>query len=336
MRDLLQNSSGEVIYFYMVDSTDHVSEKTGLTVAVTLSKNGAAFGAAAGAVAEVGNGVYRLSPTTADSNTLGPMIARATSAGADPNVVEVNIIANDPYTALNNATQGNTVVPPSVSQFNARTILAAAYTIVPDLGVVQTGDSFVRIGAGGASLGDLGGMATAMKAEVKAEVTAALVAISLDKLLAVSTGIDADFDLSSVIVDKSVFAHIMSKTAAVATAYNASDDSLDAQGVNLFNLLANLAEVPSEANSKTLNNTALTAIQAEVWAKTMTELASIPGISGTMIEALTLLYMALRNEQIMNKNVGIQSIAKGDGTVIGSAVVTDTGAGGVTTKETYT
>lgn len=39
---------------------------------------------------------------------------------------------------------------------------------------VQTGDSFARIGALGASLTDLGGMSTAMKAEVLVEVNAAL------------------------------------------------------------------------------------------------------------------------------------------------------------------
>jgi len=39
---------------------------------------------------------------------------------------------------------------------------------------VQTGDSFARIGAAGASLTDLGGMSTAMKAEVLSEVNSAL------------------------------------------------------------------------------------------------------------------------------------------------------------------
>ena len=39
---------------------------------------------------------------------------------------------------------------------------------------VQTGDSFARIGAAGASLTDLGGMSTAMKAEVNAEADTAL------------------------------------------------------------------------------------------------------------------------------------------------------------------
>jgi hypothetical protein len=41
---------------------------------------------------------------------------------------------------------------PTVAEFNARTLLAAAYTVVADLGVVQTGDNFARIGALGVGL----------------------------------------------------------------------------------------------------------------------------------------------------------------------------------------
>lgn len=76
---------------------------------------------------------------------------------------------------------------PTVSEFNARTILSASYfdpvadTVVNVTNVAtltghtnQTGDSFARIGAAGASLTDLGGMSTAMKAEVLVEINAAL------------------------------------------------------------------------------------------------------------------------------------------------------------------
>ncbi len=69
---------------------------------------------------------------------------------------------------------------PTVSEFDARTLVAASYfdpaldtvaTVTTLTGhTVQTGDSFARIGAAGVSLTDLGGMATAMKAEVNAEV----------------------------------------------------------------------------------------------------------------------------------------------------------------------
>lgn len=76
---------------------------------------------------------------------------------------------------------------PTVSEFNARTILSAAYfdpaadTVVNVTNVAvltghtnQTGDSFARIGAAGVGLSDLGGMSAAMQAEVLAEVNTAL------------------------------------------------------------------------------------------------------------------------------------------------------------------
>jgi len=41
---------------------------------------------------------------------------------------------------------------PTVAEFNARSLPSADYTIVSDLGTVQTGDSYTRIGANGAGL----------------------------------------------------------------------------------------------------------------------------------------------------------------------------------------
>jgi hypothetical protein len=70
--------------FFMVDSADHLSAKTGLTVAVTLSKAGGAFGAAGGTVTEVSSGWYKIVLTTTDTNTAGDLAYHCTSAGADP------------------------------------------------------------------------------------------------------------------------------------------------------------------------------------------------------------------------------------------------------------
>ena len=63
----------------------------------------------------------------------------------------------------------------------------------------QTGDSFARIGAAGASLSDLGGMSTGMKAEVESEANDALVAQKLDHLVAVA---DADDPVNDSIISK--------------------------------------------------------------------------------------------------------------------------------------
>jgi hypothetical protein len=67
----------------MVDSTDHIAGKAGLSPTVTISKNGAAFGAPAGAIAEIGSGWYRIAGNATDSNTVGSLLVHAAAGGAD-------------------------------------------------------------------------------------------------------------------------------------------------------------------------------------------------------------------------------------------------------------
>ena len=69
--------------FKLVSSTDHITAKTGATATVNLSKAGAAFGAAAGAVTEVASGWYKVALTTADTGTLGDLAYYITASGAD-------------------------------------------------------------------------------------------------------------------------------------------------------------------------------------------------------------------------------------------------------------
>lgn len=85
--------------FLMVDSTDHISGKTGLSPTVTLSKNGGTFNSPVGTVSEVGNGYYKVAGHATDTNTLGPLILHATASGADPTDVEYAVVAFDPQSA---------------------------------------------------------------------------------------------------------------------------------------------------------------------------------------------------------------------------------------------
>lgn len=83
MNQRQQNSTNYPTTFFMTDSTDHITGKTGLTPTVTISKNGAGFGAATGEVSEVGNGWYALAGNATDRNTLGDLAINAAAAGAD-------------------------------------------------------------------------------------------------------------------------------------------------------------------------------------------------------------------------------------------------------------
>lgn len=127
MRLWKQNDTTKVILFYMVDSTDHVTEETGLTLTVTVSKNGGAFGAVSGTVAEVANGVYKLTPVAGDVDTLGPAVFRATATGADSFNVEGRVVSFDPYDA---AGLGLSRVDAAISSRNA--IAPATPTNVTD------------------------------------------------------------------------------------------------------------------------------------------------------------------------------------------------------------
>ena len=69
--------------FKLISSVDHVSKLTGATATVNISKAGAAFGAAAGTVTEVGQGWYKVALTTADTGTAGDLAFYITAAGAD-------------------------------------------------------------------------------------------------------------------------------------------------------------------------------------------------------------------------------------------------------------
>lgn len=81
---ILKQSTAYTRMLLMIDSTDHVTGKTGLTVTVTLSKAGGAFAAAGGTITEVSSGWYKIALTTTDTNTLGELAFHCTGTAADP------------------------------------------------------------------------------------------------------------------------------------------------------------------------------------------------------------------------------------------------------------
>lgn len=93
------SSTAYPIEFLMVLSIDHITAATGKTVTVTISKNGAAFGASAGAITEIANGLYAYAGNATDRNTLGPLAIHATATGCDPVDFIVPITTIDPFAA---------------------------------------------------------------------------------------------------------------------------------------------------------------------------------------------------------------------------------------------
>ncbi len=84
------NTALNDIEFLMVDDTDHVTPKTGISpIGVTRSIDGGAFGAGTGTAAEVANGIYQYDASMADMN--GALITfRFTGTDADDTFLSIS------------------------------------------------------------------------------------------------------------------------------------------------------------------------------------------------------------------------------------------------------
>jgi hypothetical protein len=89
-------STARTIMLLMVDSTDHVTGKTGLTLTITASKDGAAFASINPTVTERGSGWYSLALTASHLDTLGDFALHVTGTAADPADAVLEVVAYDP------------------------------------------------------------------------------------------------------------------------------------------------------------------------------------------------------------------------------------------------
>jgi hypothetical protein len=81
---LLKVSTARNRVVFMTDAVDHVTGKASLTLTVTASKDGAAFGSISPSVTDLGNGFYNLALTTSHTDTKGDLAVHITGTGADP------------------------------------------------------------------------------------------------------------------------------------------------------------------------------------------------------------------------------------------------------------
>lgn len=133
--EIKQSTTAQPLVFFMTDSTDHVTGKTGLTVTVTLRKVGGSFASPSGAVSEIANGWYQVAGNATDSNTLGPLLLHATATGADPADTYYSVVAYDPQDSVR---QGLTAMPNAaaaasgglpINGSNSGTMTLAALTV---------------------------------------------------------------------------------------------------------------------------------------------------------------------------------------------------------------
>jgi len=141
--------------FFMADSTDHQTGKTGLSPTVTISKNSAGFGSPSGAVSEIGNGWYSLAGNATDRGTLGSFIIHATAAGADATDTQFRIVPWDPYDAVR---MGLTALPNVASGDNGAIITAGS------------GTAQLNVSGGGAPLSAVSYLQLAIKGDASSGV----------------------------------------------------------------------------------------------------------------------------------------------------------------------
>lgn len=80
--------------FLMVDSTDHITPKTGLTVTAQISKDGGAYASAANSVAEIANGLYEVDGGYTQAEMNADAIAlRFSATGADDRTIIIDTSA---------------------------------------------------------------------------------------------------------------------------------------------------------------------------------------------------------------------------------------------------
>lgn len=86
-------------------ASDHISPATGVTIAITISKNGAAYGnpsAGATNATEIGSGSYYVDLSGTDTGSTGPLFIKGTSATIDNVIQSYDVVAatNAGFTAL--------------------------------------------------------------------------------------------------------------------------------------------------------------------------------------------------------------------------------------------
>lgn len=74
--------------FKMIDSSDHITAKTGLTVTATRSLDGAAFASCANSASEVSSGWYKINLAATDTNGT-VVVLKFSASGADTTEVEI-------------------------------------------------------------------------------------------------------------------------------------------------------------------------------------------------------------------------------------------------------
>lgn len=222
---LLKQSTIRNRMFKLISSSDHFTLKATASPVVNLSKNAAAFGAAAGAVSEVANGWYSVALSAADTNTLGDLAFYITGTGADDTdfVDQVSVRIEDDLASPTNITAGTiTTVTNLTNAPTSGDLTAAMKTSVENavLNADMTGHQ--TLGTLGQAVGDpVADTNTIYKAVV---TDAAGATVGLDVVAVQADTDDIQTRLPAALVGGRIDASVGAMAANVMTAAAAAAD----------------------------------------------------------------------------------------------------------------
>jgi hypothetical protein len=206
--DVQQSTTAYPLVFLLISSTDHITGLTGATVTATLSKSGAAFGAPAGAVSEIGSGWYKVAGNATDTATLGPLALHATATGADPTDALYPVVAYNPQSATSFVTSVPSVVGAVGSVTGAvgsvtgavASVTGAVGSVTGKVGGNVTGSVASVVGAVGSVTGlTTATIATAILTDTGDNATTGSPGKILAQLLGALTGTTSVFTTASLV-----------------------------------------------------------------------------------------------------------------------------------------
>ena len=292
MRELKQSTAANVIIF-MADSTDHITGKTGLTLTVTLSKDGGAFAAITPTVTERTSGWYNIALTTAHTDTVGDLVVRATGTGADASERALNVVAN-----VEADTYGRIGSP-------------AGASISVDVAAVKVDTAAVLVDTG------TDGVAVAAASKTGYSLTQSFPA----NFASLSITVGGLVDITQAAADK-----VWSTAARTLTSFGTLVADVWAATTRILTAGTNIA-LAKGTGVTGFNDITTTDVKTQVDAAldtAGTELSAIPTTTGTLRQKINYLFQYFRNKKTVTATT--ETLLKEDAaTTLGTSTVSDTG-----------
>lgn len=290
-------STALLVVFRAYLASDHVTPATGKTIAITISKNGGAFGnpnAGATNATEISSGFYKVTLDTTDTGTAGPLAVRGAEAAID-DVGAIFYVGQSPadvtHIGGSAVTASGGIPAVNVTQISGQTATATTPVTVP-AAIASTTNITAATGIdvtkfGGSNITSAAGIPEVKVASIANDaVTAA--AIAANAIGASELAADAVTEIQSGLATSSALSTLQTSVddiptnADLATALAAADDAVLAAIAALNNLSA--AQVNAEV---------VDALNVDTYAEPGQE---APGATVSLVKKIGYLYKFLRNK----------------------------------------